>query len=119
MRHTQPDIRPIKENGQLYELNEPYAFHIGLDLIVIPKSYTYDGATYGKFLFQRDGIHRAACLVHDYLYEKRGIIGDVVYTRYMADNIFKEMLKKAGVKNWHVWVSYTAVRLGGGLFWNE
>ncbi len=119
MTLTQPDIRPIKENGQLYKLAQPYSFHLGLNLIIIPKSFQYDGATFAKLLFQRDGIHRAACLVHDYLYENKGIVGDIVYDRKCADNKFKELLKRAGVKHWHVWVSYTAVRLLGWIWWDK
>lgn len=116
---TQPDIRPIKENGDLYELSQPYSFHLGLDLIVIPKGFKYDGASFAKFLFQRDGIHRAACIVHDYLYENEGQINNVIYTRYEADRKFKKMLEQYGVKRWHVALSYAAVRIFGNIFWND
>jgi hypothetical protein len=119
MQLTQPDIRPIKENRDLYELQQPYSFHLGLDLIIIPKGFRYDGASYANLLFQRDGIHRAACLVHDYLYVCRGQIGDVIYTRYEADKKFKSMLQEAGVKNWHAKLAYKAVRLLGWVYWND
>ena len=119
MQPMQPDIRPIKESGALYELNQPYSFQMGLEIIVIPKGFKYDGASYAKLLFQRDGIHRAACLVHDYLYEHEGKIGNITYTRKRADVKFRQMLLAAGVKSWHVWASYTAVRLFGTVYWDE
>ncbi len=119
MQLTQPDIRPVKENGELYDLAQEYTFYLGNDAVVVPVGFRHDGATFSKFLFQRDGMHRAACLVHDYLYENKGAIDAVIYTRYEADTKFKKMLKEAGVKNWHVFASYSAVRLFGWLWWDK
>lgn len=121
MQLTQPDIRPIGESGQLYRLHEAYPFLFCGAQFNVPEGFTHDGATFSKLLFQRDGVHRAACLVHDYLYEKQGYIdtftGGFVYTRYQADQKFKEMLKAYGVKKLHVFAAYWAVRLFGGFYW--
>jgi len=119
MQHTQPDIRPIKESSNLYELAAPYSFHLGLELFIIPKGFKYDGASYAKLLFQRDGIHRAACLVHDYLYVNKGCIGSVKYSRKDADKKFKTMMTEAGLKSWHINLAYLSVRLFGKFYWSE
>ncbi len=114
----QPDIRPIKENGDLYRLEESYCYELLGVRLCVPAGFEYDGASYSRILFQRDGVHRAACLVHDYLYTMKGEIGPLVYTRYQADQCFKRLLKEAGVKNLHVFLAYSAVRLFGGVYWN-
>lgn len=120
MHYTkQPDIRPIGESGNLYILMHDYEGRIGGVPYTIPKGFEYDGASYAALLFQRDGIHRAACLEHDYLYVNKGIIPEAYYTRLNADNRFRDMLLEAGVKSWHVKLAYAAVRLAGGLYWRR
>lgn len=115
----QPDIRPVKENGDLYELQEDYTYHG----ITVPKGFRYDGASVPRlaltpFGFQRDGIHRAAALVHDWMYAKRGRIEEHNrYSREDADRIFREMLIGSGVKNWHVAIAYAFVRAFGWIVW--
>lgn len=112
---TQPDICPVKESGDLYELRENYTFELKGHKYVILAGFMYDGASCANLLFQRDGIHRAAALVHDwlYVYQPPGV------TRLDADKKFKEMLLAAGVKSWHVWIAYRAVRLLGWRWWND
>lgn len=110
----QPDIRPVKENGQLYILMEDFTYNG----ITVPKGFRYDGATGAKFLFGKDGIHRAATLLHDYLYEIKGKLpSGAEFNRLYVDKIFKDMLKEYGVKSWHVFLAYAAVRLLGGIYW--
>lgn len=117
---TQPDIRPVKESGQLYELATVYTAKLPTgNIIKIPAGFRYDGATSSQFLFQRDGIHRAAALVHDFLYEKKGKVGNLRFSRKDVDKIFKSMLKQYGVKSWHVSVSYVVVRAVGWVWWND
>ncbi len=117
----QPDIRPIKENGDLYELQEDYTYKD----ITVPKGFCYDGASVPRlaltpFGFQRDGIHRPAALVHDWLYVRRGWNGDQQrYSREDADRLFKEMLIGCGVKGWHVAIAYAFVRAFGWIAWDK
>lgn len=113
----QPDIRPVAESKDLYELHEAYLFEIDGKTMLVPKGFRHDGATAAALLFQRDGIHRAAALVHDYLYSIKGNLHGFKFSRRMVDRKFKEMLIDAGVKSWHVWVAYIAVRLVGGFYW--
>ena len=116
----QPDIRPVKENGDVYRLHDDYVFEFKGQHVIVDAGFRHDGATRAKLLFGRDGIHRAAALVHDYLYAKRGQLTPViVYTRKDADRKFKEMLLEAGVKSWHVNVAYAVVRVAGWFFWRS
>jgi hypothetical protein len=94
-------------------LYDDYSFKLHDRMFIIDRGFKHDGATCARLLFQRDGIHRAAALVHDYLYALRGNVEGHEYTRKDADDLFRDMLIEAGVKSWHVWAAYTAVRLFG------
>ena len=120
MQLTQPNIIPIQESGDIYELAAPFIFTLRTTKFFVPMGFKFDGASYAKLLFQRDGMHRAAALVHDYLYANKGTLhGYFKYTRKEADNLFRDMLISYGVKSWHVALSYRAVRLFGGLWWKD
>ena len=122
----QPDVRPVKENGKRYKLYQNYTY----ENIVVPHGFQYDGASVPRIFmfligFERDGIHRCAALVHDWLYRNGGKIENVAdnsvttYTRRYADHTFYVMLKKVGVKSWHAKAAYWAVRLGGRFSWGK
>lgn len=118
----QPDIRPVKESGDIYVLMEDYPFTFQGSYFYVPKGFRNDGATCAKLLFQRDGVHRAAALVHDYLYSKQGLLNGLAYTRKQADCKFRDMLKEYGVQSMHVAAAYAAVYVFGrftrnGLNW--
>ena len=121
--NPQPDIRPIKEYGDLYCLYEEfYIEHKGYKFLV-PKSFKYDGASTPKILwwfFPRDGLHRAAVLIHDWLYIKKGFItNNQVLSRKKIDIIFYEMLKRYGMKTYKAKLAYWAVRIGGYFAWKN
>jgi hypothetical protein len=112
-------------------LNENYSFEIEIHechkkRFVIPKGMTYDGASVPQLFmaligFERDGVHRAAALVHDYLYRESGFIFDnqnrvFRYTRKDADRIFLMGMQFHGIKSWHGRVAYLAVRGFGWLY---
>jgi len=115
----QPDIRPIGESGKLYLLAKDFTAHG----ITVPKGFRYDGASVPKIAWLvglgRDGVHRAASLIHDWLYVNDGEIDEGSYTRKQADDLFRDMLKEYGVKSWHVFVAYRATRLFGWFWWSE
>lgn len=123
----QPDLRPVAESGQLYVVFEDWI--CVSKAIKVPLGYRTDGASAPKWSlsligFQRDGIHRAAALAHDWLYSNRGTItlttGQMLhYDRQYADSVFYAMLIEAGIKNWHAWLAYHAVRTGGWFYWKE
>lgn len=132
IKADQPDVRPVKESGELYQLFEDYTFeltqHNTYFKVTIPKDFQYDGASVPRIVwtligFLPDGIHRPAALIHDYMYENKGIIkqGDttIFYTRKEADQIFHAILKYVGVKSWHARLAYIAVRALGGFYWRK
>lgn len=111
----QPDIRPVKESKMLYTLVADFTY----GGITVPKGFRHDGASYSQLLFQRDGIHRAAALIHDYLYDLKGELPEGVFSREYADKLFKRMLKEYGVKSWHVFIAYKSVYIFGRFFWRS
>lgn len=124
----QPDIRPVKESGQLYKVFQSYNFFVEAGgekhFFTVPEGFRHDGASVPRLVwtligFLPDGAHRGAALAHDYLYENRGSIGDFEYNREYADKAFLYLLEKSGIKNWHCAVAFRAVRLFGGIYWRE
>lgn len=122
MHINQPDIRPIKESGSdMYLLMDNFVYTIPeIANVTVPKGFRSDGASNAALLFERDGVHRAACLVHDWLYFNKGHIDDdVVLSRKGVDQFFFQMLLDYGVKSWHSRLAYWAVRAFGWIGWGE
>jgi len=135
----QPDLRPVKESGRLYRLMEDYSYTLSLrplQRVKIEQGFQTDGLSAWRFAaligLGRDGIHRAAVLVHDFLYVRSGRLTHEDYeefhngvwcgqykgfSREDADLIFLQMLERAGVKSFHKYVAYYAVRLFGRFYW--
>lgn len=123
---AQPDIRPIKESGQIYRSYEPFTIKVNGREIMVPAGFITDGASSPRLAwtltgFARDGMHRAAAHIHDWLYENKGILpyGQMNYDRKFADDVFHEMLKAYGIKSWHAWLAYKAVRIAGAAYWRD
>lgn len=133
--YKQPNIIPVKESGEVYELAEDYEItvtrFIGKDIdILIQAGFRYDGASVPRWLqsivgMGIDGLHRAAALVHDFIYEHKGEFEDDVtgapihISRKDADKIFKNMLKEVGIASHRVFLVYWGVRLFGGSVWEN
>lgn len=126
----QPDIRPHSESGKKrYKLNENYRFVLNIDgekhTFQISKGMTYDGASIPRFIMaiiglERNGIHRAGALLHDYLYKRMGRIMDenavsFIFNRKDIDRLFLKGIEFHGIKSWHGRLSYLAVRAFGWL----
>lgn len=119
---NQPDIRPIQESGDVYILNDDFEFIAFGQRSIIPKGFRHDGATGAGLLFGKDGVHRAAALIHDYLYVNKGFFVDGLFypvTRKQADVTFKDYLELAGVKSLHIKFAYRAVRVIGYFYWRD
>ncbi|MAH04005.1 MAG: hypothetical protein CL561_00395 [Alphaproteobacteria bacterium] len=121
----QPSITPVKESNDLYVLDKDYHFTIEMKGYkrrhVIKKGFKYDGASvplWGVFLIglQRDGIHRAAALIHDWIYTNKGECGKHYYTKKLADKIFYKVMKYHGVKSLRAKAAYLAVKCA---FWKD
>lgn len=87
-------------------------------VIEVPKGFKTDLASIPRlfqWLISVNGLHRAAAILHDYLYQEK----PDWCTRALADQIFLEAMKVAGETWWRRRAMYTAVRLGGWLYWRE
>ena len=131
----QPLIIPVSESGKLYELQHDYEVdlinYIHRDIqLVIPEGFRYDGASVPRPLWSisglsRDGLHRAAALVHDFIYHYKGDFvdesnqKDLTLTRKEADKVFRKMLKEVNIASHRCWLAYCGVRLFGGFWWNK
>lgn len=149
MTLEQPDIRPfLTRQGWAYRLNTPYPYEWVADgvrrRLVIAAGFEYDGASVPRPLWtltgiERDGLQRAAALVHDVHYRNGGWLGngitqaiwsdgaqiwetvepseDCRWTRADVDALFCRMLREAGVSMLKRRMMYRGVRVFGWMFW--
>ena len=116
----QPDITPVfctseSMHGQCYHLNHPYHFATDTERHIIPEGFVYDGASIPRLIWSPlgvtpDGLHRAATLVHDYLYINRRHFS---YTRKEVDKLFLRQMLILGMNRRKAKLMYRGVRLFG------
>lgn len=131
---TQPILIAIKESGQRWEyrgtekaLGADYVYKPWINEtfeVCVKPGFICDGASSPRFAwtltgFLPRGIHDPAALLHDQLYQDKGIHNGQSYTRKQADQIFLKMLKECGVKSWHARIAYLAVRACGQFYWKK
>jgi hypothetical protein len=91
--------------------------------ITVPAGFENDLASIPSLLtwaIPVNGKHRWAAVIHDYLYSKKGILGDrMKFTRKECDLIFLEGMKVMGVSWWKRSSMYRGVRAGGWVAWNK
>lgn len=113
----QPTLKPIPTENR-YELIRDYDLVIDDIEVVIPKSFRYDGAsipaaawqlTYSPF--NPDVMLPA--LIHDWLFYTHQV------NRDKTDDIFFKLLRRNGVDYLKASAMWGAVRVGGGLFWDN
>lgn len=132
--HDQPDVIPLEDLYWFmprYQVRREYiAYWNAADGRVasctIPAGFTSDGSTewivslllffwpagiLWLFGIRADGPHRAAAVVHDYLYAKRK------GTRYEADYAFLQLNLRAGVPAWRAYTRYFVLRVVGWVWW--
>ncbi|MBL4761292.1 MAG: DUF1353 domain-containing protein [Gammaproteobacteria bacterium] len=121
--YDQPDIRPQSESGDLYVLQDDFVYTGNGEFITVPEGFKYDGASTPKFLWwvlPRDGIHRAAALIHDFIYVFEGKMPDgQIFTRKAADKLFYNIMVDYGVASWRAKIAHRAVRIVGYFYWRE
>jgi hypothetical protein len=146
-----PEIEPLDEElfgKNRYRLIETYTYdwrfkinedHYSEHKIIVPKDFIYDGASVPAFVtrltgIRRDGEHRAAALLHDWLYHHKGRLPGEHYqinfegehddtwatwTREEADRLFGRVMREFGYTRWkRVW-AYRTVRWFGWLVWHD
>jgi len=81
-----------------------------------PVGFETDFASVPRFFWRiapPGGLYAGAAVVHDYLYVNR------IGSREIADLIFREGMKAAGVKPWRRAIMFRAVRTFGGSGWGR
>ncbi len=122
----QPDLEPVSD--RLYRLRSTYLY-LNNDgfFLRIKKGYTSDGASVPRLVWTLtgitpDGLHRAAALIHDYIYDHAGRLppqscSKLSWTRKEADQIFLRIMREAGVSSFKSAIAYRAVRAFGWTGW--
>lgn len=86
------------------------------ETIWAPRGFITDFASIPRMLhwmISPNGVSRKAAVIHDWLYCSQ------INTRSHADAVFLEALKASGA-NWaQRTVMYSAVRMGGWIYWNR
>lgn len=137
----QPDNVPIGDNPGhvLYKLRRPFCFSwMAPDkkerALYVPKGFLNDSASVPRLawaVIPPDGRHRAAAIIHDFLYEHKGKLPRGSYWRYEggwieitapwtrkhADKMFLAIMKEYGIPFLRRQAAYRAVRLGGWIAW--
>ena len=132
---TQPDIRPLAApwwKPACYRLESDYtATWIGRDgqtrTLTVPAGFQHDGSSEWVSLalsvipsgllwlvgISVDGSHRAAALVHDYIYGQK----PAGYDRAEADHQFRELALAGGMAKWRADVRWMFLRGLGWIVW--
>ncbi len=105
----------------LYVLSEDYTYRFGKHDITVPKDFVWDGASAPiRSSVRKDGLIRAAALIHDYLYRNLGQATDSLsFSRKGADRLFRAIMLEAGMSRWKAGKAYLAVRWFGRSAWNK
>ena len=119
-----PDIRPI--GPSLYRLEEDVSYLVGCVPVFIRKGFVYDGASIPRPVWSLVGLYPGGvmeepALLHDYLYIHGGVVSvsrDRI-SRAMVDKAFFDMMIASGVRKSQAYICYAAVRIFGGMFWNN
>jgi|SRR5882762_8854416 len=139
--YKSPVIKILNDTD--FELVEPFLYRWVADKsyqITIPNGFVTDGASVPRFCWSLtgllpSGVHLGAAVVHDYLYQRRGLLNDgelsvnirddqwlpvdQTWTREQCDNMFANIMTKAGETPWKNHAMYWAVRIFGGAAWNN
>lgn len=118
-----PEIILKKHQGKYdwWEVVEPVRVRCELSpygRILISAGYTTDFASVPQAfwgLVPPHGKTANACVVHDYLYEKK----PVKASRKQVDLFWRKLLYESGVKPWQVWLMYGYVRALGWVNWRK
>ena len=110
-----------------WELTQDWKYNLDGTDYVIPKGFTFDGASIPKFLrtfFSPVGVLLIGGLVHDYMYKythckpvsAKGAL--LVVDQKKADQIFRDINIEVNGFYFMNYLAYWSLRLGGFLAWN-
>ena len=110
-----------------WELTQDWKYNIDGKDYVIPKGFTFDGASIPKFLrtfFSPVGVLLIGGLVHDYMYKythckpvsAKGAL--LVVDQKKADQIFRDINIEVNGFYFMNYLAYWSLRIGGFVAWN-
>lgn len=111
------DEPTLKVHGDAWRLVTPLMYlRSDYSLIAVPIGFVTDLASIPRLLHPLipvNGRHRAAAILHDYLYASQ------TTSRAEADAIFLEAMASCGVRWTQRYAMYAAVRLAGWIAWHN
>jgi len=134
MSLIQPINLPIGKNK--YRLEEDYiyteslsAFNGSVKNYIVHRGYIWDGASVPSLFYwfmRRDGLTRAASLIHDRIYSngkihisfnKKSKYIELPHNRKEADNLFYRILIESNFPKWKAKIAHRCLRIFGGKYW--
>lgn len=104
-------------------LKNDLIYYDGGQKIQIEAGFIHDLASVPRVLnifFRKHGKHSKAAIVHDYLYENKGLVSQFKrYTRAESDEIFFKAMLECGVSKFTAWCMWAGVRAGGYFAWKS
>jgi hypothetical protein len=104
----------IRQERELYEVERTLIYDNGIARVVVPRRYVCDLGSLPRsmwWFYSPSGRGQEAFVIHDFLYDTQ-MGGE----RRIADAIMSSALKDLGVKFYHRFAMYLAVRLFGPRF---
>lgn len=112
--------------SDLFEVYIAFDYHVGHEdseeIISVFKGFKTDLASipwFVRWLISKVGKHAQGAVVHDLLYNKRGVMPLKTYTRKECDLIFLEAMIVLEVSKWKRMIIYQAVRRFGWIAWRK
>lgn len=111
-----------------FELMQSITIALPKGTLIIPKGFLWDLSSVPSWLWwlmKPFGKFDIAYLVHDYLYQNKGIVQNAIYTRKECDDIMLDYAKaimktdKISFRNIDVYIRYYNVRAFGSIVWNK
>ena len=113
--------------GRRWEISKDFVYELNGVKYVIPKGFTFDGASVPKFLatfLSPVGVLLLGGLIHDYAYKYAALkpalqkSSLLVLNQKQADKIFRDINIEVNGFYFLNYLAYWALRLGGWLAWN-
>ena len=115
-----------REGRYCVRLLETLEYRVGSEdsdeVICVPVGFETDFASipWGLWnLFPPLGKWARPAIIHDFLYDRGGVLPSKTYSRKEADMIFREAMSVVGVPAWRREVMFAAVRVGGAGGWKD
>lgn len=102
-----------------YEVVEDYSYNAPVYTITVHKGFVYDRASIPRMFWiamDKDSLSNVAPVFHDLLYRNGGVLPKTqvvphrTFSRKETDDLFFELMIRAGVKEWRAKLAYQAVR---------